>query len=188
MINSFHKTKHDNNNDNYLVILDGSLGHLKPFLRIMGIPTIISHISLRDYELCDQDNENKKIIFITTGIEVQNILKKHQKKVYYLERTMLLSDVLKKLIPVLIKEGLTIDFSTPRCQECNQKLEIIYDVSDNPIIPENTRKHLKWAYYCPQCNKAYWVGSHWNRINKTLRNVLEELRIKLPEPWQEKPP
>ncbi|MEN3202206.1 MAG: Mut7-C RNAse domain-containing protein [Atribacterota bacterium] len=61
----------------------------------------------------------------------------------------------------------------PRCPSCN---EVLYDIS-----PEEARKNvplfvaLSFSNFkrCPRCQKTFWPGTHWQRVQKLCQELLD---------------
>jgi len=59
-----------------------------------------------------------------------------------------------------------------RCGICNTVLEPIARPEVRGRVPEYVFiKHERFTY-CPQCGKIYWPGTHRDRLEETLKNVL----------------
>lgn len=55
-----------------------------------------------------------------------------------------------------------------RCPLCNK--ELAYTKAPSKLPPKVREKH-KTVLYCKECDKYYWRGSHWKKINKVLINA-----------------
>lgn len=58
-----------------------------------------------------------------------------------------------------------------RCLECNVKLkEVDKKTIKDEVPPKSYEKHDKF-YRCPSCRKAFWAGTHIDRMNKRLKGL-----------------
>ncbi len=167
-------------------VLDGSLGDVAKFLRIMGFSA-----ELRATSLMKQKIAVDRIV-ITRSEELGNYLAKQGKRTIVLPKRDAGEGIVQDL-RVIVKETisnqmLSYMFCTPFCQKCNSPLEIKNVEEVRFSIPEKSLQQLNWVYYCSKCTKSYWLGSHWERIGTVLGQVLKEYNIIIPRPWQKTPP
>lgn len=57
-----------------------------------------------------------------------------------------------------------------RCLKCNSPLEAKDKSKIEHLLLPNTKKYFSDFYYCSQCEKVYWKGSHYQNILKKLKN------------------
>ena len=167
-------------------ILDGSLGDVAKFLRIMGFSA-----ELRVTDLMREKIGSDHIV-VTRSEELANHLRKNGKKAIILPKRKSKEGIIHDLRVLVEKVSLgrmrPHMFCTPFCQRCNSAL-LVRDARElSSLIPEKSLHHLDWAYYCTSCNTAYWLGSHWKRIRDVLERALEGYDIVIPRPWQKSPP
>ena len=153
-------------------IADGMLGKLTRWLRMLGQDVEYSR-SLNDEQL------------IKTAKAEDRILLTHDLKLYQLARkrgvdTTLVEDATEaeKLASLARRFNfkLEIDVTVSRCPKCNT---LIRPVSKDKIldrIPEATSTHYNEFWECSGCGQVYWRGSHWKRIEKTLKEARQVLR------------
>lgn len=55
-----------------------------------------------------------------------------------------------------------------RCPICNN---ILIETDDLSRVPPKVRQQHKTILYCKKCDKYYWRGSHWKKINEVLENA-----------------
>jgi uncharacterized protein len=70
--------------------------------------------------------------------------------------------------------SLEIDMASTRCPECGSELYEISKVEAANTVPAKSRELYDSFWRCTNsdCEKTYWVGSHW----KQIRHTLEEAR------------
>ncbi len=73
---------------------------------------------------------------------------------------------------------------TSRCPECNSLLEMVDRGSlmdaPNYLVPEKVLRYHKTFLLCQSCEKTYWKGTHWVRIESRLRThglIIEDPRV-----------
>jgi len=67
----------------------------------------------------------------------------------------------------------------PRCTVCNSEIRKI-DINEIlDQITELTQLHYKEFWICknPDCSQIYWRGSHWERMEKTLKDCREMIEL-----------
>jgi uncharacterized protein with PIN domain len=58
-----------------------------------------------------------------------------------------------------------------RCVHCNALLRPVEkDVVSQRLLPE-TKEHYQEFYICPACERIYWKGSHYRRMQKLIAHV-----------------
>ena len=68
--------------------------------------------------------------------------------------------IVDKLVMVFIEAGLRPRLEDTRCTVCGGKLR---------IAGKGDGKKTTW--YCDDCGKVYWKGSHWKNIARTISSV-----------------
>ena len=69
--------------------------------------------------------------------------------------------------------SLEIDMSATRCPACGSELrEIAREEAANAVPAKSLELYDKfWRCTRGECEKTYWVGSHWNQIRRTLEEA-----------------
>ncbi|NPA22103.1 MAG: hypothetical protein GXN92_00800 [Candidatus Micrarchaeota archaeon] len=62
-----------------------------------------------------------------------------------------------------------------RCAYCNKELYILPGESAFFPLPPKVKAYHQDFFYCPQCKKLYWKGSHWARMLKLFKEVDSKL-------------
>jgi uncharacterized protein with PIN domain/DNA-directed RNA polymerase subunit RPC12/RpoP len=58
-----------------------------------------------------------------------------------------------------------------RCLVCNSILRGAIDEEIAANVPPRVRENNELFYYCPNCEKIYWEGSHTERMRAVIENV-----------------
>jgi uncharacterized protein with PIN domain len=150
-------------------LLDGMLGSLARWLRLLGYDTLY----------CETQSDDE-------------ILEQTQHRILLTRDTLLLTRAQKQGVTVInpgsgsIEEMLQrlqdelgirflIDPNQSRCPQCNSPLLSATREEIQDRVPQKSliRHHQFWQCVNPQCRKVYWQGRHWVRIQQTL----DKLRI-----------
>lgn len=143
-------------------ICDQMLGRLGHWLRAAGYDTIIVEKTLEDAEILKQAKEEDRLL-LTRDKKMQDI-DPTCKLILYLQSNST-QDCAEELSKYLTINWLFKPFS--RCLQCNHLL-IETQKPDLNQIPEDIQKQCYQFWYCSQCNKFYWEGSHTKRMRKQL--------------------
>lgn len=60
----------------------------------------------------------------------------------------------------------------PCCMQCGGELHPVEKEAVRDLIPPRTLLWLDEYFRCRQCEKLFWHGTHWRRIQDNLRKVL----------------
>jgi len=152
-------------------IADVMLGKLAHYLVFAGFDCDY-HRHIEDEELSRRARDEDRILLSRDRALIQQ--HSPPSKSYLIE-----SAKLKLQITNLFEHfNLTVDedriFS--RCPQCNTSLEEIEKAEIIDQIPRETRQWIDSYLICPDCDKIYWKGSHYEDVvNQFIRwNVLED--------------
>lgn len=81
-----------------------------------------------------------------------------------------LKEQLRELAGLFDLKGLARMYT--RCSICNTLLETLAHTEAKDRVPEHVFIEHERFMRCPVCNKIYWPGTHRDRVEETLRNVL----------------
>lgn len=146
-------------------ICDVHLGKLTRYLRILGVDVIYNN-SLSDEEIANISVKTRRVI-LTRDI---GLLKRKNIKFGYYVRQSLPEKQLKEVISNFNLFKQFSPFSL--CLKCGEKIK--------PIQKEKALETLKGYsfpfetdfYKCKKCNKIYWEGSHFERMNLSIIKFL----------------
>ncbi len=63
-----------------------------------------------------------------------------------------------------------------RCICCNMLLESIPKEDIVHRLPPRVQEYYQEFYYCRQCDHVYWKGSHYERMNEYIENLIREIK------------
>ena len=148
-------------------ILDGMLGKLSRWLRILGHDVKYS-ISIEDSDLIELAKMEKRVL-VTRDLD---LFKKGVKE--GIEIVLIKAESLTGKLGELCKKynfDLEVNISNSRCPKCNNKIRSVSRVSVFKELPEMTAKNFNEFWKCVGCDQIFWAGSHWKKIIKTLEDT-----------------
>lgn len=145
-------------------ILDNHLGKLAIYLRIFGFDA--------NYRNDFQDNELAQITSDTDRILLtrdRRLLMRKTIRFGYWVRSL---EPQTQLIEIISRFGLK-EFVTPfnRCLRCNASLESVSKEAIIDRLEPLTKRYFKEFRICPNCDRIYWKGSHYERMVKLIDRV-----------------
>jgi hypothetical protein len=66
---------------------------------------------------------------------------------------------------------LKLPLAEPRCMACGGKLVDVPREQVRDRVPARTYAWLEQFWQCVRCGRVFWHGSHWQRIEQTLRQA-----------------
>ncbi len=143
-------------------LCDEMLGSLAKWLRILGYDTkYIKNIN--DKKIIEIAEKEGRIV-----ITRDKLLAKKSKGIYINEK-----DIEKQLKKVVKCLNLNIEKEKilTRCTICNIKVVRIEKEKVKGKVPEYVWNNNENFWICPTCNRIYWIGSHWNKMEETIKKL-----------------
>jgi uncharacterized protein len=155
-------------------ILDGMLGKLARWLRMMGHDTKYSN-KADDSELLAIAKAEKRVLLTRDFALYQQAISKNVES-YYVEGNI----EPERMANLAARFGipLEIDLKQSRCPKCNTKLASVPKEEIGKDVKENTFSHYDTFWKCPKCGAVYWQGAHWTKIRATLEEAKQKLKEK----------
>ncbi len=138
-------------------LLDGMLGSLVRWLRIMGYDS--------SYLKDEKDSELLALLgerYLLT--RDRQLAQRAGARGFYLES----GDLDAQLYAVVERFGLSFDPKRTRCTACNGPLETVPKWRLEGRVPEGTWGGYQEFWVCRECGKVYWHGAHWKNIQRRL--------------------
>jgi len=145
-------------------IVDSMLGKLARRLRLMGYDTYYDAKS-DDHEILKISNDEDRFI-VTRDTQMAKI---RGAKIFLIKSTDLKEQL--KEISKLARIRLDSKRSFSRCPECNSPVKEVSKEEFKKIVPEFVYKTLNKFSYCAKCKKAYWQGTHYEKLVKELKSI-----------------
>ncbi|MBN2485768.1 MAG: Mut7-C ubiquitin/RNAse domain-containing protein [Bacteroidales bacterium] len=147
-------------------ILDSHLGKLAKYLRMLGFDSLYDN-NFADEEIILKALKDNRIILTRDKLLLKSPVVMHG---YYVRAT----DKHEQLREIVQKFNLYCQFkSFTRCMTCNSIL-IQVTKKELPVKPDQQiiATYNKF-FFCRQCNKLFWKGSHFIRMEIYIRNLLQ---------------
>ncbi len=153
-------------------LADHMNGEIAKWLRILGFDCLYPEINLNDKEIVKMCEKEDRIL-LTRDRELHSLaLKKGLKSVLIKSNSLI--DKFKEIYSSINLNDY-LEYITPRCTLCNTPLKLTdpRDITQetNPPLYEDIKKRYKRVYYCENCGKLYWEGTHWRNISKTIKEI-----------------
>ncbi len=142
-------------------VLDGHLGRLAAYLRMLGFDTLYRN-DYGDEELaCISRDEGRILLTRDRGLLKRNMVAYG----YWLRET----NPLRQLVEILRRYTL-LNAVNPfsRCLACNGLLKEVSKEAVLERLPPTARQYYDEFRMCPSCAKVYWDGSHVQRMRRLI--------------------
>ena len=142
-------------------IVTQELGKLAKWLRILG------------YDCVYYDKKEVADLIINALRDHRILLARSPALEKYkgIQKVIVKSDHVEEQVEQLIGElGIAIDEDMlfRRCVECNCLLEDLPKEKTKEKVPDYVFETQEVFKKCPQCNKIFWKGTHWDMVGKWL--------------------
>ncbi|MBC8264516.1 MAG: Mut7-C RNAse domain-containing protein [Anaerolineales bacterium] len=147
------------------LLLDGMLGRLAKWLRLLGYDTTYFP-DLDDNELVRLSRAQGRIL-LTRDRELTRRRR--------LTCLLVENDELEEQIQQVISE-LNLETERPfsRCPVCNTPLQEVEKPSVKGHVPPYVFQIKEHFNLCPECNRIYWRGTHWAKMRQVMARIREE--------------
>jgi uncharacterized protein with PIN domain len=146
-------------------ILDNHLGRLATYLRMLGFDTLYRN-DYQDDELAELAFQEQRILLTRDrGLLMRRIIESG----YYV-RSMLYE---KQVVEVLKRYSI-YDQIRPfqRCLRCNEPLVPVDKANIQERLEPLTKQYYDEFHLCPRCDRIYWKGSHYERMQNIINGLL----------------
>ena len=147
-------------------VADTHLGRLVRYLRTLGFDTMYRD-DYQDEELAAiSANERRILLTRDRGLLKRNLVTRG----YCVRAT----DPREQLVEVLQRFDLSrliLPFS--RCVHCNSFLRPARKDSISHRLPPKTAQYFEEFHVCPGCERIYWKGSHYRRMQSFIEKLLK---------------
>jgi uncharacterized protein with PIN domain len=142
-------------------ILDGHLGRLAAYLRMLGLDTLYKN-HINDSDLADIAIMENRILLTRD----RRLLMRKTIEHGFCLRSLNPREQLSEVVRRFDLAGRAVPFM--RCMRCNG---ILFEVNKNDILDQLlplTKKYYEEFVFCPTCNQIYWKGSHFERMSALI--------------------
>lgn len=142
-------------------IADVHLGKLSRYLRMLGFD-ILYQADLSDEKIIEIARKEGRMI-LTRDL---GILKSRQVTHGYFLRHTDPKEQMKEVVLRFDLKDQIHPFS--RCLECNALLRAVSKEKIEKRLLPDTKKYFNTFYECPSCERLYWEGSHYERMESII--------------------
>ncbi|MGZ2369628.1 Mut7-C RNAse domain-containing protein [Ancylomarina sp. YFZ004] len=148
-----------------LFVVDAHLGKLAKYLRMLGFDTYYRS-DIGDDEIISIAAKENRIILTRD----KPLLRSKEISHGYFVRSIEKHEQLKEVVN---KFDLKSQFrSFTRCMTCNTSLERANKEKIQNKVDQDILRIFSAFFYCEQCDKLYWKGSHFKRMEAYIRNLI----------------
>lgn len=145
-------------------IVDANVGKLARWLRMLGYDTLFIN-DVDDNELIAIGLNDKRVLLTKdTQIMLRRVVTSGRLKAVLIEDDNP-QDQLRQVARMM---KIDQERKFTRCLECN-KLLVPKDKDEvRALVPAYVFKTQSQYFQCPACQRIYWRGTHWQRMNKEM--------------------
>jgi uncharacterized protein with PIN domain len=149
-------------------IVDSNVGKLARWLRMLGYDTVFIN-DIDDNELIAIGlNDERVLLTKDSQIMLRRVVTSGRLKALLIED----DNPKDQLQQVARMMKLDKERKFTRCLECN-KLLVPKDKDEvQDLVPVYVFKTQFQYYQCPECQRIYWRGTHWQRMNKEMEALM----------------
>ena len=148
-------------------VVDNHLGRLAVYLRMLGFDTLYRN-DYQDAELARVSEQEERTLLTRD----RRLLMRNQVTQGYCVRDTVPR---QQLAEVVVRFGLRPDVAPfRRCMRCNGLLEPVAKETILDRLQPLTRRYFDEFRICTQCDQVYWKGSHYERMQRLIDQVLQE--------------
>jgi uncharacterized protein with PIN domain len=146
-------------------VLDVHLGKLAHYLRLIGFDSLYRN-DYSDGQIVRLSVDERRIILTRD----RGILKHSAVTHGYWLRNTDTREQLKEVVRAFDLRPRMRPFS--RCMECNSTLRSVKKETILEKIPAGVARDFQEFSECPDCDRVYWRGSHYDRLTSMLQELL----------------
>lgn len=146
-------------------VLDVHLGRLTAYLRLLGFDSLYRN-DYDDPALADISASEQRILLTCD----RQLLMRNQVSYGYFVRAR---QPRLQLLEIMSRYQL-FDKQQPftRCMHCNGLTRLVHKKDIEQQLLADTRKYYDEFYQCETCNKIYWKGSHYKKLQAVIDNLM----------------
>jgi len=149
-------------------IVDTNVGKLARWLRMLGYDTQFIN-DVDDNELIAIGLNDKRVLLTRdTQIMLRRVVTSGMLKAVLIEDDNPKDQI--RQVARMIKIDKERIFT--RCLECNKLLVPRGKDEVRDIVPAYVFKTQSQYFQCPVCERVYWRGTHWQRMNKEMEMLM----------------
>jgi uncharacterized protein with PIN domain len=148
-------------------LLDNHLGRLAAYLRMLGFDCLYQ-TDYSDEELAKTVRNEERILLsrdrrlLMRKVVVHGYCPRSLDSLEQLDEVIRRFDLLKRIVPF------------HRCLRCNHPLERVPKEAVLDRLEPLTKLYFEEFQICPACQQIYWKGSHYERMQALVRQMIED--------------
>ncbi|MRI59255.1 MAG: hypothetical protein C6H99_07105 [Epsilonproteobacteria bacterium] len=147
-------------------VADVHLARLAKGLRLLGIDTLyFSYIEDRDLKIIAQ--KQRRVILTKDRRLCQ------ESRRCYLVKEM---EYFDQILEVMRSFSILRCNPLSRCLMDNTPIRPVAKWMIEDSLPLKVKRAYKEFWICPECQRIYWHGTHWERMREFIREVCDEIR------------
>jgi len=156
-----------------IFIIDSMLGNLARKLRLLGYDSTYFP-SIDDKKLINIA-KNQRRVLVTKDQQLINTAKKQDIDVVCIQGDNEIEQI-AQINSIIKLNKIEITTSNSRCGFCNNMLESIEKYRVTGKIPDGVLERFEEFWICKRCNKIYWEGSHFEKLQKFVTQLNDRLK------------
>ena len=147
-------------------LCDSGLGGLARWLRAAGYEATWQE-QIEDSELLDEAQRLRATLLTTDSLLMERrLLRDGVVPSVWLPSSLTMEEQL-----VLVFRELRLPLRPPRCMSCGGELRRVEKEAVRGRIPPKTWLWRDEYFLCTRCDRLFWHGTHWQKIQARLREV-----------------
>ena len=143
-------------------LADAMLGRLAKWLRMLGYDTAYFP-QLEDHDLVRMARAEGRMLLTRD----RELTKRKGLRCLLIE-----NDRFEEQMRQLLRDlDLNTDSSFSRCARCNTVLRSVSKEEVKEQVPPYILRQHVYFRLCPQCDKVYWRGTHWQRMRQRIDEI-----------------
>ena len=156
-------------------VVDVNLGRLAHWLRMLGFDTTYARDLISDEEFARISKEENRILLTRD----RGLLKRKTVDHGYFVRS---SDPREQVAEVLSRfDIMNLVSLCSRCMTCNRAIEPLDSDEAKPLVPPLVAENYSIFFRCPECQKIFWKGSHFENMQRMWAELKRDYFERLPE-------
>lgn len=148
-------------------LCDVGLGGLARWLRAAGYEALWNPHLADDDELLREARRTSAMLLTTDSLLMERrVLRDGEIPAFWVSPAL---TMLEQLTAVLLE--LRLSLGEPRCMNCGGELRMIEKEKARDRIPPKTYRWLDEYFVCKRCDKLFWHGTHWQKIEQRLQTL-----------------
>jgi len=149
-------------------IVDTNAGKLARWLKMLGYDTLFIN-DVDDNELIAIALNDKRVLLTKdTQIMLRRVVTNGMLKAVLIEDDNP-KDQLRQVARMM---NIDQERKFTRCLECNKLLVPKSKDEVRDLVPAYVFKTQSHYFQCPVCQRIYWRGTHWHRMNKEMEALM----------------